>query len=633
MEGGSFIAWLRVLVVLVVVILRIDVARAEALPPELLGTYEGALGDAPLVVELMDREMARVTIGGASLTQGLPIPSPYKGRTGQGEHLVQLMLPRMNLVYAVSPTKMEMRAPADPGILVTGKDGSPVSVLYREGAHPDLSVSREEEDAAEDSPSPAPDSDSLYQGYLPWNAYDPSIDDSHQISRDASDLPACPPGTSQVMENAAGGLIKFIACSGGTYREGPLLGVIQTRVKVHQGTLVEGKKQGRFVQRATGGWKASDGFYLADEKHGLWLIWDDDGQFQRQELWDHGALVATGREGDGILDAGSLPPVQFGCPAGTDQAEEAEEGLTVRYCLDGSGRKQGLAVGIYENGHLALRNHFEDDLPHGVLTSWYPSGQIRLRLPSTRGLPHGVGLTWHENGVPASRQEFSAGLPVGVHQEYNRNGGVVAEGAYKEGKKDGTWKMVMGRGLLTQRWENGNLKSGRLKGLMGDIPMMSEHPKMVEEGITHLGPVLGRMEDFVSTHALVEHSAQARQALDQQGHHRDRTIICEDFYDLERTLTATASSRNRPYVDEAIDDTIAAFCEMRYSPNRDPWFPENPVLLDCSISNSSGSLGQEGTCLEMTPAMCVEILSKMCEGCKNEVDLERGWSAYTCPAR
>ena len=85
-------------------------------------------------------------------------------------------------------------------------------------------------------------------------------------------------------------------------------------------------------------------------------------------------------------------------------------------------------------------------------------------------------------------------------------------------------------------------------------------------------------------------------------------------------------------MDEAIDDTIAAFCEMRYSPNRDPWFPENPVLLDCSISYSSGSLGQEGTCLEMTPAMCVEILSKMCEGCKNEVDLERGWSAYTCPA-
>ena len=51
------------------------------------------------------------------------------------------------------------------------------------------------------------------------------------------------------------------------------------------------------------------------------------------------------------------------------------------------------------------------------------------------------------------------------------------------------------------------------------------------------------------------------------------------------------------------------------------------MLLDCSVSNASGQMDSTGSCLELTPAMCGEIVSGMCKGCETD----SGSGIFSCP--
>lgn len=595
-------------------------------PNNPLGTYEGTLGELPIVIELREGGVARVTLDGDVSEIGWL----SAGTNQRGEKLVKIPLTSIKLLYALTPTGLEMRAPARPNQVVTGRDGRPLSVLRRkvgrEGADTHPVVSKGIKDTGEIR-KPSVEIPQIY----PWNRYDPFMDDSSVFSGDASDLPPCPKGTRWTTEElrAKGNLILALSCVGQTGRNGPMLMVLKNGTKLVQSVFRDGRREGRFIQRSPKGGKLLDGWYANDKKIGVWLIWNEkDGSFSHQELWREGVKTAATKTEGGLLELNVDDILSgFSCPEGSKTEEKTTGTTTFRYCIERKGVEHGPAIGWEKTGQVVFRSNFEHGKQHGDTAFWYSSGQLMLRASFNQDYPESHGRRWHDNGVVSVEMTFANGQPEGQYHEYNASGGVITEGKYVEGKKEGLWRAVGRYGLLTQVWERGNLKSGKVQGIFGSIPTKSKSPTLVYQGLEILAPVFGLAEEWVKAEVLVGKVKRARRQLNRTAHTADRERICNEFDTMRMKMDAFSGYSGQ--AKQLYSDVVDAFCAMKFAPDRNPMFPDSPVKVACKLSNITGRLEESGECIEVSPESCAKRLSTVCKGCRVNMQTNK----YECSGR
>lgn len=603
---------LQCVVCLCVVVISVPVVAETPVDghEELLGTYSGYLGGLSISLDIREGQVVFFQSDGDAISE---LQWQYAGRSPRGELLVRIPLETIQLFYALTPAGLEMRSPANPMQVVTGRNGRPLSMLYRK-AVVESAEGQAVAQGGETSTLTRAEPLNLESREFPWNRYDPVVDDSPFLD---AKLPSCPEGAHRTNEElwSEGVPMILLTCVGSTGRNGPMIMVLKNRVKILECFFRDDQLEGRFVQRAPKGGKTMDGWYVNGKKQGIWLVWgEEDGDFSHQELWKDDVKIADGKEEGGMLVLEQGTTLQgFSCPDGEKTDDKDVESRTYKYCLDKKGLKHGPAIGWEKTGQVIFRGNFDRGRQHGDATLWYPSGQIMMRSSYNQDYPEGHHIAWHDNGVVSGEVNYENGQPIGIYHEYNKIGGVIAEGSFLEGKKHGLWRAIVGRGLQEQEWDHGNLKSGRVKGIFGTITTKNSDPGIVQSALETLAPILGLVEDWVMVQVLVEKVPRARPELNVVGHEADRTRICEEFSGIRRLLQQYAVSSDSAENDYR--ETIEAFCHMKFSPDRNPMFPDSPVKVACELSNVSGLLEESGECIEVSPEACSKLLLNLCSDC------------------
>lgn len=112
--------------------------------------------------------------------------------------------------------------------------------------------------------------------------------------------------------------------------------------------------------------------------------------------------------------------------------------------------KQG-AFHVYrraEHGapYLACREHYLDDVLHGVAQGWYENGQDEYISTHDNGNLIGLSQGWYENGQQEYLINYRDGQREGAMQSWHANGKQQLNVTYRSGQLDGT---------LTGWYENG----------------------------------------------------------------------------------------------------------------------------------------------------------------------------------
>ncbi|GAB2492758.1 toxin-antitoxin system YwqK family antitoxin [Algoriphagus taiwanensis] len=145
-----------------------------------------------------------------------------------------------------------------------------------------------------------------------------------------------------------------------------------------------------------------------------------------------------------------------------------------------SGRyKDGLKVGewnsYYRNGAKKSEYSYSNNLLYGTYKAFFPNGNLQKSVEYQNDQEHGPYMRFHEDGQPEiiaafangelnggwenfdnlgdliSKGQFQEGIRVGFWKEQIREvQGFYRVGEYKEGRKEGVWKVVDENGFIFQ---------------------------------------------------------------------------------------------------------------------------------------------------------------------------------------
>ena len=89
---------------------------------------------------------------------------------------------------------------------------------------------------------------------------------------------------------------------------------------------------------------------------------------------------------------------------------------------DSEGRRQGEQLEYHENGQLALRQNYKNNLWHGLKEKWNSDGVLIEKTEFKDGRLHGKEERWHDNGKKKSVTHFENGERSGLMEEWYENG-------------------------------------------------------------------------------------------------------------------------------------------------------------------------------------------------------------------
>lgn len=108
-----------------------------------------------------------------------------------------------------------------------------------------------------------------------------------------------------------------------------------------------------------------------------------------------------------------------------------------------AGKLQGIYQAFFPNGQLQKSVQFVNDLEHGEYKRFYEDGQPEIIGSFTKGELNGSWENFDNLGTLISKGEYQFGIRVGTWKEQIREvQGFYRVGQYKEGSKDGIWKVV-----------------------------------------------------------------------------------------------------------------------------------------------------------------------------------------------
>lgn len=190
-------------------------------------------------------------------------------------------------------------------------------------------------------------------------------------------------------------------------------------------------------------------------------------------------------------------------------------GILVNYGFDGkvssrdnynNGRLDGLSELYYDNGQLIFRINFKEGREDGLAEFYFENGQLQKKGSYVQGKEDGLWESFYHTGAPASRilyKDNKVVLPSkyfdangkkivnGVieiydskysksstmkgplkdkltikegrrilYESFYSNGNLSLKGGFKNGNRDGIWKIYDGEGLImwTELWQEGQQK-------------------------------------------------------------------------------------------------------------------------------------------------------------------------------
>jgi antitoxin component YwqK of YwqJK toxin-antitoxin module len=243
----------------------------------------------------------------------------------------------------------------------------------------------------------------------------------------------------------------------------------------------------------------TDGSYF---NHGLWQMWDPDGQLVACGNFDHG--VRSGKwqrfflKGEAELISGPIGS-QFEAPF-TSEAEfvggklhgkwtivDAQQRLVISWNY-AEGQRDGKSVWWFPNGNKWREVDYTRGQIDGTLAEWKPEGVRLARERYLDGRRVGVKFEWYEPGVKKVQAEFLFAREVSETEEdwwsgysrekfvttegtderhgpwttYYRNGQKAMEGTYDHEQASGafTWWHPNGQKAIEGNYENG-LQTGQ----------------------------------------------------------------------------------------------------------------------------------------------------------------------------
>lgn len=116
-----------------------------------------------------------------------------------------------------------------------------------------------------------------------------------------------------------------------------------------------------------------------------------------------------------------------------------------------AGKLQGTYQSFFPNGNLQKSVEFANDRENGAYERFFEDGQPEISGSFSKGELNGSWENFDNLGTLISKGEYQAGIRVGTWKEQIREvQGFYRVGEYKEGNKEGIWKIVDEQGVVFQ---------------------------------------------------------------------------------------------------------------------------------------------------------------------------------------
>ena len=129
--------------------------------------------------------------------------------------------------------------------------------------------------------------------------------------------------------------------------------------------------------------------------------------------------------------------------------EDFKEGDWNSYYRDGSKKSeyfylknllQGTTKNYFPNGNLAETIPFLEGKLHGTYQAFFPSGKLQKSVEFTNDQEDGVYERFYEDGRPEISSSFAKGELNGSWEYFDNLGDLISQGEYQFGIRVGTWK-------------------------------------------------------------------------------------------------------------------------------------------------------------------------------------------------
>ncbi len=201
-------------------------------------------------------------------------------------------------------------------------------------------------------------------------------------------------------------LLVFVICTGFEQK-----GEIQTYywpdriTKYAEGSVVNGKRHGKWTEWHRNGQRSGTGNYDHGKKDGSWIYWYDNGHPSAVMNYERGIL----------LFAKSYRP----------------NGTVGSHIRNGTGKW----VTWYKNGKKEQECNYVNGKLTGKLTMWYENGRKSSEAEFLDNVPHGQQIYyWHETGRKTYEGKYYHGQEHGRWIFYDKNGNITDVKEYEYGK-------------------------------------------------------------------------------------------------------------------------------------------------------------------------------------------------------
>jgi len=188
----------------------------------------------------------------------------------------------------------------------------------------------------------------------------------------------------------------------------------------------KGRLNGEFFEFSESGEVLLSGSYENDFKEGDWNSYYRDGSIKSEYFYSKNLLQGTTKNYFPNGKLSEVIPFESGKLHGTYQA-------------------------FFPNGVLQKSVDFVNDKEDGSYLRFFEDGQPEIIGSFTKGELNGSWENFDNLGTLISKGEYQVGIRLGIWKEQIREvQGFYRVGEYKEGSKDGTWKVVDEKGFVFQ---------------------------------------------------------------------------------------------------------------------------------------------------------------------------------------
>jgi antitoxin component YwqK of YwqJK toxin-antitoxin module len=256
-------------------------------------------------------------------------------------------------------------------------------------------------------------------------------------------------------------------------------GLLRKREDINQ--LDElGLRQGPWKEFHTNGKVKWEGVYVDDQRQGLFKEYDAQGGLKDLVKYDAGRVDELAQQTQMLDIKKNYHPNGKVASMGSYSRTGTKEGLFREYDTKGEsvrasiyvadqlisqgavndvGALEGPWTEFYLTGEKRAEGSYKAGRKEGEWSFFHRDGRIEQKGKYQNGLPQGTWEWFYEGGMKHREELYRKGKEDGASVEYDEEGGVIVQGEYIDGLKEGKWFYKVG-----DHQEEGAYKDGLKDG-------------------------------------------------------------------------------------------------------------------------------------------------------------------------